>query len=451
MLRPIFVVSIILLGVAFSIQGPFYMLLFYLWNAYFRPEYWLWWDFVSVLNISLILGTFLLLRSVGYLHDFRWTGQTILLVLFLIQSAISLVASEHFAYSWVYWVEFIKVGIITLLITLHVNERRRYRLVLLVVGLSLGLETAKQGWAQLVLNPGATNNNPNPFLGDNNGVATGMMMLIPYFVALAQTSTRWWEKYIHRFFIIGLLYRGISTYSRGGLLAAAALGLMALWWSPKKIRALIAIVVLAVVVGSVMPQSFYDRMNTINSSDDERDSSASSRIFFWQIGVRMANAKPITGVGFNGFRNSLATYDTSNGVYGTGRAVHSAWFGVLSEMGYPGFILFVLIIGNGLYISWRIRWRARKDPALKDIKAYASAMQMSLVAYVVGNTFLNGQYNEMFWHMVGLGIALQAIAEKAMAPVAEAPARAVLTKPAPLGAPLWPRAWTGHAGVRRQQ
>ena len=50
----------------------------------------------------------------------------------------------------------------------------------------------------------------------------------------------------------------------------------------------------------------------------------------------MARAKPLTGVGFNGFRASYNTYDTTPGQYGEDRSVHSVWFGLLSEIGLPG-------------------------------------------------------------------------------------------------------------------
>ena len=74
-------------------------------------------------------------------------------------------------------------------------------------------------------------------------------------------------------------------------------------------------------------------------------------------------------------------------------------------MGYPGLLLLVGIIVLALMSAWRIRFATRGDPDLADIRIYASAVQMSLVAYVVGITFLHGQYLEMFWHLVGLGIA----------------------------------------------
>jgi hypothetical protein len=40
MLRTLFVVLLITGGVNYSLQGPFYALLFYIWKAYLRPEDW---------------------------------------------------------------------------------------------------------------------------------------------------------------------------------------------------------------------------------------------------------------------------------------------------------------------------------------------------------------------------------------------------------------------------
>ncbi|MEZ5320111.1 MAG: putative O-glycosylation ligase, exosortase A system-associated [Vicinamibacterales bacterium] len=431
MLRNVFVFLIIIVGAYFAFHGPFYALLFYLWNAYFRPESWVWDPLIGQLNLSLTIGVYLILVSFNAIQNFRWSRQVVFVALFFLQSLVSLIFSEAPAWSQLWWIEFAKVQVVTLLITLLVNDRKKYRLTLVVIAYSLGLETAKQGWAQLLLNPGATNNNTSPLLGDNNGVAVGMMMLIPVFVALNQTARHRWERYLHNFFIVGVLYRGISTYSRGGFLAAGAMGLVLLWYSPKKIRMILSTVILAYTISLAMPQSFWDRMETITASDDARDSSSAGRLHFWTVAVRMANAKPFTGVGFNAFRRAFGRYDPQ-GEWGDDRAVHSAWFGVLAEMGYPGLILMVTIIVGGLGSAWRIGRKARGDPALLDFRSYARAMQATLVAYVVGMTFLHGQYSEMFWHFVGLGVALERSFQLALQEQTE---KAVVATPAapPIG------------------
>src|SRR5690606_28526848 len=128
---------------------------------------------------------------------FRPTTESWLIILFFLQGTISWQLSPFMGASTYYWVEFCKVIIVTLLITILVDDLKKFRLVLAIIALSLGLEAAKQGWAQLILNPGAVNVNTHLVLGDNNGVALGMMMLVPVFIALARTSKTVWERRIH--------------------------------------------------------------------------------------------------------------------------------------------------------------------------------------------------------------------------------------------------------------
>ncbi len=137
MLRLIFVFTIILVGALVSLKGPFYALLFYLWYAYFRPEQWVWTDLISPLHLSLILGAYLVITSVFTLRNFRFSKTNVLILLFLIQSALSLFTAENPEWSTKYWIEFLKVLIVAVLITHLVSDRKRYRLTLLVIAYSL--------------------------------------------------------------------------------------------------------------------------------------------------------------------------------------------------------------------------------------------------------------------------------------------------------------------------
>ena len=348
MLRTIFVFIIITVGVFYAAQGPFYALLFYLWNAYFRPEQWVWGGAVSSLNLSVTIGIYLVATALLSARAFTMTARIGLLLAFFAQTLVSTLFAEHFAWSWAYWIDFAKVVLVTYLIVVLVNDRRRFRLTIWVIAYSLGFECAKQGWTQLILNPGGQNNNVVVFLGDNNGVALGTMMLVPLFGALIRTAESRSEAFLHRFFLVGVFMRGITTYSRGGFVAAGVIGLLTLYRSPHKIRALIGIVMMAVLVSSVMPQKFWDRMATITASSEELDASARGRLHFWEVATAMANAKPFTGVGFNGFERSYTAYDRTKD-FGEDRSVHSVWFGLLSELGYPGLLLFVAILLSAIW------------------------------------------------------------------------------------------------------
>jgi probable O-glycosylation ligase (exosortase A-associated) len=410
--RLIFVFGIIAIGAFYSFQGPFYALLFYLWNAYFRPEAWVWTNLVWSLRLSLVIGAFLLLVSVPALRRFRINTLVLLVMLFFGQTAISLVYSPHQALAMPFWIEFAKVIAVTLLISVLVDSEVRLRLTMAVIAYSLGFEAAKQGWAQLVLNPGAVNVNTHVMLGDNNGVALGMMMLIPIFMALSQTTTHRWERIVHRFFIGGVVYRGVSTYSRGGFLAASLVGLVSLWRSEHKIRTIAIVTILVGTIATVMPQRFWDRMQTIVASEDQRDASARGRLYYWGLAVEMANDHPLTGVGLNSFRYSFEDYAGASSGEGQ-RAVHSSWFGAMSELGYPGLLIFSAILLTAVRSCYRIR-REAGARGLGNIAIYAGHLQTSLLVFVVGGSFLHVQYLELLWHFIGLTIALEHIYTSAL-------------------------------------
>jgi probable O-glycosylation ligase (exosortase A-associated) len=413
MLRTIFVTILLAAGIVNSFRGAFQVLLLYMWISYFRPEQWLWFDFITPARLPLIIGSVLVLASIARIRNFRATGLTMVMLLFGLQSIFSLLVSDHFDWSLEYWLLFGKVMMVAILVQLLVEDVSQFRMLLLVIAFSLGFEAAKQGWAELIRHPGAANPNSHPVFGDNNGVAVGMMMLVPLFAALIATSRWRLERFIHQFFLVGVAYRGLSTYSRGGLLAALGVGGVVLWRSPYRFRSLVGAALVAGLIFTVMPDSFWTRMQSITASDEERDTSASIRLHLWQVATRMANAHPALGVGFSAYRPAYQSYDFSLGEWGNDRAVHSAWFGVLAEMGYPGL---VLLVGSLLMAFWtcrRIR-RTAVGPDAFALRMYAGALQGSLVAYAIGMTFLAGQYNEMYWHLLGVTVALDVLTRRAV-------------------------------------
>jgi len=422
MLRLIFVALIILAGIFVAAQGAFYGLLFYLWNAYFRPDDWTYGGVLVPFRMSLIIGIYVVVRTFMSMPDPKLNVRTGLIVLFICQAVIGCATSEHPEWSWAFFEDFIKVLIITYLIVVLVNDRRQFRLVILVITMSLGFETAKQGWANLYRSPGASNANPIIFLGDNNGVAIGTMMLLPLLGALAQTSAQRWQRFLHRFVAGGVLLRGISTYSRGGFLGAGALGVIVILRSQKKLRAILLVILVSGVFWSLMPERFWNRMDTINVEEgQERDSSATGRLHFWQVGLAMGAQKPFTGVGLNGFNLSYPSYNTDIRFSGE-RAAHSSWFGMLGDLGYVGLTLFVANIAMAFWSCWRVTRVAKRYPSMLHLAVYANALIASLVVYCVSGSFVSFHYNEMIWHLFGLSTALHFIAsdelKQALAPQA---------------------------------
>jgi probable O-glycosylation ligase (exosortase A-associated) len=292
------------------------------------------------------------------------------------------------------------------------NDGSKLQTLIMVMVLSLGLEGAKQGWAELFRNPGGRNDNFVAFLGDNNGVAVGMLMLVPLLSALARTTRRPWLRRFYVVILLGIVYRALSTYSRGGFLAAGVLAMVYWFRSRRKIATLIGTLVVCGILLPVMPDAFWDRMRTIRTYSETEEESAVSRLHFWKVAAVMAKDNPVFGVGFQAFNSAYDEYDFSFGRYGEGRSVHSSWFGVLSELGYPGFILYVLVLGLGIRNCMVSRRLCAKKADQAHLVTHATAIETSLWVFTTGSTFLASQYNEMLYHIVGLSIALRLIAQK---------------------------------------
>ena len=387
MLRTLFVLILVAIGGYYAVQSPFYALLFYIGNAYFRPEDWVWSNFVSSLNLSLLSGALVVTSSFLSRQRFVWNGRIALVWLFLLHTLFSTLGSEKFSYSWGYWTDFLKTIIIMYLMIVLVTDFAKFRLVLLVMVFALGLEQAKQGWFYLLTSPGWHNENPVTFLGDNNGVAVGLLMLVPIVGFLGQTAERKWGKAFYLVLLIGCLYRALSTYSRAGLLAATAMG--AIWWlrTRHKARALLGVVLVIIVVLPTLPDAYWTRIRTIDTYEEEDDKSALGRLHFWRVAHRMANENPLLGVGYNAYNLHYDHYDFSGGAYGSQRSVHSSPLGVLAELGYMGAFLFAVIVFAALRSCSRVRKLGFTEAALSDLGKSAVALQASLVAFLVGGSF----------------------------------------------------------------
>ena len=411
MLRTIFVFAVLTIGWIFAFQSALYAAALYLWIAYFRPESWAWSSVFATLNLSFIAGVFLVIRTMvsGEWLQVRMTWRSGLLLLFLALSLVSTYYGLHPDHSWEYWQAFAKTIIVSYVLTIVIKTESDLRLILFVIVLSLGFEAGKQGWAQLILNPGGRNDNPIPFLGDNNAVAVGMAMLVPLVSSLAATSFGWQKRGL-QLLNVAIVYRALSTYSRGGFLSLGAVAALSFWRSDRKTRAVIAGAIVAVLLLPALPPEFWDRMSTITASAEERDDSQAGRLHFWRVAIAMANDRPFLGVGHWAYEEAYDQYDWTGGRYRTRRSVHSAWFGVLAELGYIALASFVIIMVMSLWACRRVRRMAQRGEIPQTLGSYGTGLESALIAYLVGGSFIPFQYCEMAWHLVALTIALERVA-----------------------------------------
>lgn len=413
MLRLLFAGGLLLFGFIQAFRGPFYALLLYLGIAYFRPETWIWSGELRSLNISFLAGLMAVTWTFFSVDRFRFTLPMWLIAAFCFHGLVATVLSPTPAWCYLWWQGFAKVTVITILIIGLVNTQERMRLTLVVLSFALGFEGVKQGWVHLISAPEAQNINAIEILGDNNGVAVGMLMLAAILLALFQTHPTKRLRPVFGFMVLGVVFRSLTSYSRGGLLAFAAMSMAYIVRSKHFFRTALLVGSLGLALLPLLPEAYWDRMRTITTEDEEADSSVQGRYHFWYVARLIAADHPVLGVGTSGFQAVYNAYDPTRGAFGRNRAVHSMWFGLLADQGYVGFMLFCTIFALALRAGGRARALAKGRPELVELFAYGGACQTALITVAVGGSFLSYHYVEVLWHFIGFSFAAEAIAVRA--------------------------------------
>ena len=239
-------------------------------------------------------------------------------------------------------------------------------------------------------------------LGDPNDLS--LILLFPLGFALSLTVHR--VGFVNRAF--GLAASGImiaaivATQSRGGLLGVLAVcGMVGLRVVKSKVVVVSLGVVMAIALAAAMGISSRSSGGAHEAVIDE---SSMGRIYAWNAAWKMAKSHPITGVGLDNFYGNYYFY--TEHWDGLNHAVHSTWFNVLSETGFPGFIAFIYMIGVisvSAYSSMKRLADARAPPIVQSM---ALALVAGIFGFCVAGTFLTQGFTWPIYIILALTAAM---------------------------------------------
>ena len=147
---------------------------------------------------------------------------------------------------------------------------------------------------------------------------------------------------------------------------------------------------------------FINRMMGITAEVEkaEEQESGATRIIFWKAAWEMTKDHPY-GNGFRGFNHFSPLY-IPEGVDTGGsrsRSVHSAWFEALTEVGYLGLTVFVLMIWSAWKHLNKVKYYLKEHNIIDDYFKII-ALQGSLLAFIVAMTFLNRMRAEVLYWLI---------------------------------------------------
>ncbi len=411
-MRGVAVAVIVFGSLPFILVRPWIGILMWAWIGLMNPHR-LSWGFAYNYPFAMIIGVTTL---VGWLISREpkhppWNGLVIMLVVFNLWMVFTSFFMLNPVEGWHEWDKVVKVQLMTFVTMMLIQNRKRLHWLVWVIagsvgffGVKGGLFTIMTGGHYMVLGP------PHSFMPGNTEIGLALSMTLPLFRYLQLSAT---NKWVRRGLGAAMALTGIAiigTYSRGAFLAGGVMGVMLLAKSRK--RALIGLGLLAVAATMYhfMPEKYFHKMDTIETYKQDR--SALGRINAWWFAFHLANARPITGGGFETFTPELfKKYAPEPDNY---HDSHSIYFEILGEHGYPGLAIFLTIgILAWRYGSWTVR-QCRDRPDLKWAGDLAAMLQVSLAAYAVGGAFLGLAYFDLAWYLIALQVVTRVIVERTL-------------------------------------
>jgi len=352
-----------------------------------------------------------------------WDTGLVLLVLLYSHMALTSTTAWIPADAWNKWLDFGKIVLITIVMTTVIYGRERIRMLVLLATLSVGFYGFKGGIFSIVTGGAHRVWGPpgNTFISGNNEIGLALGMVIPLLIALGREERRRWLSIMLYFTVFLSSIAAIFTYSRGALLGLAVILSLTFLKSRKKYFLIPLLIPLAIFGKSLVPEQLVQRTETIGSY--EQDKSAMQRILAWKVAWRIAIERPLVGAGFD-FEDSgselrwLSYTDPADAWLGNNVYVaHSIYFQALGQHGFLGLALFLGILASSLRATRSLHRSAKDWPDAQWIGAYAVAINVGLIGFMVSGAFLNLAWFDLIWLYVGLLAVLKRELQELSLPV----------------------------------
>lgn len=398
-MRDLIIISIVLAGSIAALRRPWIGVLLWTWLSIMNPHRYSWGIAYDAPLAALAAATTLLGLIGSKEKESPFIGSPVIwFMLFSVWVTLSWLNGLEPENDYWQWNKVMKINLMIFVALAVIRSKMQIILLtwvavgsLALLGIKGGVFTIMHGGNFRVWGP------PGSFIEDNNEFALALVMTIPLLRFLQLQGQQRWLKFSLVVSMVLCAASALGSQSRGALLAIVAMAIF--FWIKGKNK--LPVGVLLIVVGSIliafMPDQWSQRMNTINSYEEDR--SALGRISAWWTAWNLAWHYP-AGVGFNVARADLfALYSPYPDMV---HAAHSIYFQVLGNHGFVGLFMFLAI----WFTTWRnaswILKNATKYPEAKWCVDIANMMQVSLVAYAVGGAFLSLAYFDLPYNIMAL-------------------------------------------------
>lgn len=432
-MRDLVFVAYVLALLLVAFKRPFLFTLAYAYIDIVAPQR-LSYFLLNSIPLSLIVFGLALL---GYLisddkRDSRFSFRQGLMIILLLYCFYTTIQAEVPDFAWRKWDWVWKALVFAIFLPLTLRTKLRLESLTLFMVLCVstlivtgGIKTLASGggYGALVL-----------LIDDNSGLYEGSIIsmvaicIIPLILYLAKFGTVFPPDWRVKTYAYGLIFASmlipVGTQARTGLICIGVLAVLQMRFNRHRFLYAFMATVLGLAAIPFLPQSFTNRMSTIENY--QADESAATRVAVWKWTIEYANSHPFGG-GFDVFRINKISYalvedenkpeddnsDRQNDgqplkVEDESRAFHSSYFEMLGEQGYPGLVIWLIIHIGGIWRMEIVRRRYVKSEKAEEqwIAPFALALQNAHVIFMFGALFVGIAYLPFIYMLVALEIGV---------------------------------------------
>jgi O-antigen ligase len=247
-----------------------------------------------------------------------------------------------------------------------------------------------------------------PLTQNPNDLALMLNLILPVTLALALLQ----DATVPRLLLLGCAALDavavILTFSRAGFICLAMTAVITFARLVSRPGRTWAIAALAMVLlcAPLLPSGYLERLATITDIGSDPTGSAQERWGDTLAAVRLVSRSPIIGAGAG--MNILALNEARGAIW---KKVHNVYLEYAVDLGLPGLLLFLAILGGCFRSTALVMRRTADRPAWRDLFLLAEGIQVSLAVFAVAALFHPVAYHFYFYYMAGLALAARAVCE----------------------------------------
>jgi O-antigen ligase len=405
---PIFVYLVIATSFIAGILRPKFGIAGYLFLLYLQPDWnWRWEGLYGIqyqkyLVISCAIG--LLLHGLGKNMLLGWRSVSLgCLICFVAWCAVSYAFSSMPEISSVYFDVLWKTAFVSYLIAKLAESPEDAILIGWAIVIGSGYNALRIN--EDYFSTGVTRyvNNNWGYKGDSNVYTLFTFPALVLAAVLSLTSSRWYLKIFASSIAILHVHQLMLLESRGGLLGAGFSASIFLVFVRKNFYVNTAILVGMIAVSLLAGPPVVKEFRSIFAAEEERDSSAASRLTLWRVTTEIFFDNPIVGVGPNVTQFLIPKHLPE---YADLEAKHPHNFilEIGSGMGVPGVIAILGFLGIPYYIVFmRRKSFLSKGDCSESLALFSISM---LPGFALASLFAGGAMIESIYFFAALVFCL---------------------------------------------